>query len=132
MRAGRRKKKPSPLTILRSIAPAFLALAFLLQNYVAERHFHTIGLVSSAPTTARTADFIAKPFVPASDQQDDDCPLCQVLGLGVSTDVPAGVVFFSPAAIENIRIAFALTEAKPQDILRSDHGPRGPPSFSLA
>jgi len=108
-----------------------LALAFLLQNYVAERHFHTVDLVSSATIKAQTADFIAKPFVPSSDQQDDDCPLCQVLGLGASTDVPLGVAFLSPADIDGILIAFALTEAKPHDVLHTNHSPRGPPS-SLA
>jgi hypothetical protein len=126
IRWGRR----SLSAIFRLVAPSLLALAFLLQNYVAERHFHPI--VTSSATHVRSGtsvDFVAKPFVPASDQQqDDDCPLCQVLGLGATTDVPqVAVLPFEP--VEAIAlVGFAQSEAAPLAHFSSSHSPRGPPS----
>lgn len=117
------------MAMLRVLAPGFLALAFLLQNYVAERHFHAPALVSdSGIHGTANGDFLAKPFVPTSDQQDDDCPLCQVLGLAASTDLPHGIVLLAPHDLDPVRIAFTIHESRPVEFLRTGHSPRGPPS----
>jgi hypothetical protein len=119
----------SLLAMLRVLAPGFLALAFLLQNYVAERHFHPPSSLSNAGIHGTTGgDFLAKPFVPTSDQQDDDCPLCQVLGLAASTDLPHGIALLAPRDLDPVRIAFAIHQTRPVEFLQSGHSPRGPPS----
>jgi hypothetical protein len=126
----RHRHKKSLSAMLRVLVPGFLALAFLLQNYVAERHFHTPSLVSDPGIHALAgSDFLAKPFVPASDQQDDDCPLCQVLGLAASTDLPHGIVLLAPCDLDPVRIAFAIREHRTIEFLKSGHSPRGPPSL---
>lgn len=113
----------------RLLAPGLLALAFLIQNYAAERHFHP--LVLSPPVAHGTANygaFIAKPPLPAPDQQqEDECPLCQVLGLGATMDVPHLAVLFPPVEAVDLGV-LPSWETASRYFFAPNHSPRGPPS----
>jgi hypothetical protein len=124
-RRTNKRRKLSAATIVRCVAPALLAVALLVQNYVAERHFHAIVATGAAHAQA-SVDVLNTPFVPTSDQHDNDCPLCQVLGLGATTDVPQGILVAEPA-----RTAVRMptpSDAKPLGFSRAGHQPRGPPA----
>ena len=126
-RRASKRRKLSAATVIRCLGAGLLVLAFLFQNFVAERHFHPISAQAAAGgTQARgSTDVLRTPFVPTSDQHDDDCPLCQVLGLGATTDVPQGIVIVEPART-TARI-YLPSDAKPLGTLRAGHQPRGPP-----
>jgi hypothetical protein len=65
-----------------------------------------------------------------SDQHDDDCPLCQVLGLGATTDVPQGILVVEPR--RTVASMPAASDVKRLGTFRSGHQARGPPvSFSI-
>jgi hypothetical protein len=125
-----RERRLSPATFVRCFGSGFLALALLFQGYIAERHFHAIGAATANAAITQAADFFAKPFVPISDQHGDDCPLCQVLGLGASTTVPHSPFVADPLPTID-RMAPAPKAAQPFDTFLIGHKPRGPPaSFS--
>jgi hypothetical protein len=134
MGTGRRAygwRPPSALATVRVLGTGLLVLAFLFQNYIAERHVHAIGAAAAGAAQARTnVDAFAKPFVPTSDQHDDDCPLCQVLSLGASTDISHGIFVAEPMPTVDGLVAMA-GDATPLDTSLTAHRPRGPPtSFS--
>jgi hypothetical protein len=123
-RKGKRRKL-SAAAIIRCLGPALLAVALLVQNYVAERHFHPLTAATGIAHAQASVDALKTPFVPTSDQHGDDCPLCQVLGLGATTDVPQGVHIIQP--LRTVTRMPASSEIKPLGIFRAGHQPRGPP-----
>jgi hypothetical protein len=124
-----RERRLLPATFVRRFGSGLLALALLFQSYIAERHFHAIGVATANAAITQAADFLASPFVPISDQHGDDCPLCQVLGLGASTTVPYSVFVADPLPTVD-RVATAPNTSQPFDTFLIGHKPRGPPASS--
>ena len=131
--AGRHSRRWIPPSATHVVGSALLIFALLFQNYVAERHFHPIGISTGSSQFAQISrDGLNKPFAPTSDQQDDECPLCQVLGLGASLDVTHAITLAVPV-LSAVLLGIAWNHVQRPVVLLSEHRPRGPPaSFSLA
>ena len=122
-----------PRSVTHLLGSALLILALLFQNYVAERHFHPVsGAIGISPVAQVSGDTLTKPFVPTSDQRDDDCPLCQVLGLSATLDITHAITLAVPV-LSAVLPGIAWNHAPRPVTFVSEHRPRGPPTpFSHA
>jgi hypothetical protein len=83
-----------------------MLLAFLLQSYATQAHIHFLSEVSAAAKIT-AADTPVKKNTPSNDNPDN-CPLCQQL-YGGQYVAPNALVFFLPmVAISTIEIALGV------------------------
>src|ERR1700735_610919 len=91
----------------RLILTGFMLLAFLLQSYATQTHIH-IAPDASALAKTSPAQTPAGKNTP-SDDNPDNCPLCQLL-YGGQYVAPDTLVFFLPmVAVSTIEIALGVT-----------------------
>ena len=85
----------------------FMLLAFLLQSFATQTHIHFLPDASAA-TKIIAADTPVKKNTPSNDNPDN-CPLCQLL-YGGQYVAPANLIFFLPmVAVSTIEIALGVT-----------------------
>jgi hypothetical protein len=97
----------------RLLITGFMLLAFLLQSYATQTHIHSLpdmaaksGAAQTAPTSGQTGH--DKKNSP-TDDNPDNCPLCQLL-YGGQYVAPDTLVFFLPmVAVSTIEIALGVT-----------------------
>jgi hypothetical protein len=78
----------------RLILTGFMLLAFLLQSYATQTHIHFSPDVSAPAKISAAAPAPDKKNAP-SDDNPDNCPLCQLL-YGGQYVAPDALVFFLP------------------------------------
>ena len=85
-----------------------MLLAFLLQSYATQTHIHVQPDASAPAKISATAAAPAKKNTP-TDDNPDNCPLCQLL-YGGQYVAPDALVFFLPmVAVSTIEIALGVT-----------------------